>query len=113
MRTHTTSVEIESAPEHTFAFVADGGKLPLWAIGFANAVEPDDDRWLVTLASGERLALRIDSDPTTGVVDYVMLPAPRQRGRVDPEELLFVHRVDALKHPASGSTSTSCAPAPT
>jgi hypothetical protein len=76
MRTHTTSVEIESAPEDTFAFVADGGTLPLWAIGFAKAVEPDGDRWLVTLASGERLALRVDSDPATGVVDYVMLPAP-------------------------------------
>jgi hypothetical protein len=76
MRTHTTSVEIESAPEHTFAFVADGGKLPLWAIGFAKVVEPDGDRWLVTLASGERLALRVDSDAATGVVDYVMLPAP-------------------------------------
>jgi hypothetical protein len=76
MRTHTTSVEIDSAPEDTFAFVADGGKLPLWAIGFAKAVEQYDDRWLVTLASGERLALRVDSDPTTGVVDYVMLPAP-------------------------------------
>jgi hypothetical protein len=76
MRTHTTSVEIESAPEHTFSFVADGGKLSLWAIGFAKAVEPDGDRWLVTLASGERLPLRIDSDAATGVVDYVMLPAP-------------------------------------
>jgi hypothetical protein len=76
MRTHTTSVEIESAPEHTFSVVADGGKLSLWAIGFAKAVEPDGDRWLVTLASGERLPLRIDSDAATGVVDYVMLPAP-------------------------------------
>jgi hypothetical protein len=56
--------------------VADGGKLPLWAIGFAKAVEPDGDRWLVTLASGERLPLRIDSDDATGVVDYVMIPAP-------------------------------------
>lgn len=46
------------------------------AIGFAKAVEPDGDRWLVTLASGERLALRVDSDPATGVVDYVMLPVP-------------------------------------
>jgi hypothetical protein len=30
----------------------------------------------VTLISGERLPLRIDRDPATGVVDYVMLPAP-------------------------------------
>jgi hypothetical protein len=76
MRTHTTSIEIDSAPDRVFAFVADGTKLPLWAIGFAKAIEPADDRWLVTLASGERMALRVESDAATGVVDYVMLPAP-------------------------------------
>jgi hypothetical protein len=41
MRTHTTSIEIESS--HASAFVADGGKLPFWAIGFAKAIEPDDN----------------------------------------------------------------------
>jgi hypothetical protein len=76
MRSHTTSIEIESLPAQAFAFVADARKLPVWAIGFAKAIEPDGDRWLVTLASGERVPLRIDSDAKTGVVDYVMLPAP-------------------------------------
>ncbi len=75
MRTHTTSIEIATPPANAFAFVANGEKLPLWAIGFAKAVERDGERWLVTLASGERLPLRIDSDVATGVVDYVMLPA--------------------------------------
>jgi hypothetical protein len=42
----------------------------VWAIGFAKAVEPDGDRLLVTLASGERVPLRIDGDAMTGVVDY-------------------------------------------
>ena len=76
MRTHTTSIEIDAAAPDTFTFVADGAKLPLWAIGFAKAIEPTGDGWLVTLASGDELPLRIDSDPATGVVDYVMLPAP-------------------------------------
>jgi hypothetical protein len=76
MRAHTTSIEIESRPATAFAFVADGGRLPVWAIGFAKAVEPDGDLWLVTLASGERVPLRIDSDVRTGVVDFVMFPAP-------------------------------------
>jgi hypothetical protein len=76
MRTHTTSIEIESSPANAFAFLADGGKLPLWAIGFAKAIEPDAQNWIVTLASGARLPLRIESDPATGVVDYVMLPTP-------------------------------------
>jgi hypothetical protein len=76
MRTHTTSIEITAAAADTFAFVADGSKLPIWAIGFAKAIQPDGDGWRVTLASGDQLPLRIDSDPATGVVDYVMLPAP-------------------------------------
>jgi hypothetical protein len=76
MRTHTTSIEIETSPSDAFAFVANGEKLPLWAIGFAKAIELNGDHWTVTLASGERLPLRIDSDPASGVVDYVMLPAP-------------------------------------
>src|SRR5262245_52712867 len=76
MRTHTTAIQIETSADAAFAFVADAAKLPVWAIGFAKAIEPDGDGWVVTLASGDRLPLRIDSDRTTGVVDYVMLPAP-------------------------------------
>jgi len=34
-----------------FAFVADPDNLPRWAPGFASAVRPDGDRWIVT--SGE------------------------------------------------------------
>ena len=76
MRTHTTSIEIESSTADAFALLADGAELPRWAIGFAKAIERDGERWLVTLASGERMPLRIDSDPATGVVDYVLAPAP-------------------------------------
>ena len=76
MRTHTTSIRIKTSTDAAFAFVADGASLPVWAIGFAKAIEPTGDGWLVTLASGDRLPLRIDSDPATGVIDYVMLPAP-------------------------------------
>lgn len=75
MRTYTTSIEIAAPPQDAFAFVADPLKLPVWAIGFAKAIEPDGDGWVVTLAGGERMPLRIESDPATGVVDYVMLPA--------------------------------------
>jgi len=76
MRTHTATIHIDSAPASAFEFLADGEKLPVWAIGFAKAIERDGDRWTVTLASGERMPLRVDSDPRTGVVDYVSLPAP-------------------------------------
>jgi hypothetical protein len=76
MRTHTTCITLQSPPETAFEFVADGEKLPVWAIGFAKAVERDAGGWLVTLASGERMPLRIDSDARTGVVDYVSFAAP-------------------------------------
>jgi hypothetical protein len=76
MRTHTATIEIRTAPERAFAFLADAARLPAWAIGFAKAIARDGDGWLVTLASGERLPLRVDADPATGVVDFVSLPAP-------------------------------------
>jgi hypothetical protein len=75
MRTHTTSIQIAASPDDAFAFVADPCKLPMWAIGFAKQVEPDGEHWLVTLASGDRMRLRIDSDPGSGVVDFVLMPA--------------------------------------
>lgn len=76
MRTHTTSIHIQVRPAKAFEFLADGAKLPVWAIGFAKAIESDGEGWTVTLASGDRMPLRVDSDPATGVVDYVSLPAP-------------------------------------
>jgi hypothetical protein len=77
MRTHTTSISIAAPATDAFAYLADAETLPVWAIGFAKAIERDgDDRWLVTLASGETVPLRVDADPATGVVDFVSLPAP-------------------------------------
>ena len=77
MRTHTTSISIDAPATDAFAYVADAETLPVWAIGFAKAIERDGDgRWLVTLAGGGTLPLRVDADPGTGVVDFVSLPAP-------------------------------------
>ena len=74
MRTHVAAVEIAAPAEAVAAFVADGAKLPTWAIGFAKATERDGDGWLVTTAGGERVPLRIESDLASGVVDYVLAP---------------------------------------
>ena len=76
MRSHTTAITVAAPPERSFAFLVDAEKLPVWAIGFAKAIERTDDAWLVTLASGDRMPLRVDSDAATGVIDYVSLPAP-------------------------------------
>ena len=77
MRNHTTSITIDAPPHDAFAFLADAERLPIWAIGFAKAIgRAGEDQWLVTLASGETMPLRVDADVATGVVDYVSLPAP-------------------------------------
>jgi hypothetical protein len=77
MKTHTASIALQSPPARTFEYLSDANKLPVWAIGFAKAIEPAaGDGWLVTLASGEQMPLRIDGDPATGVIDYVLMPAP-------------------------------------
>ena len=76
MRTHVASIRIAAPASAVTAFTADGAKLTIWAIGFVKAVAPDDERWLVTTASGDRLPLRVVVDEATSVVDYVMEPAP-------------------------------------
>jgi hypothetical protein len=76
MRTHTATIEIQAPPERAFSFLADPERLPVWAIGFAKSIAREGDAWVVTLRSGERLPLRVDADPATGVVDFVSLPAP-------------------------------------
>jgi hypothetical protein len=76
MKTHTASIALQSPPARAFEYLADADKLPVWAIGFAKAIEATEGGWLVTVASGERMRLRIESDPATGVVDYVSMPAP-------------------------------------
>jgi hypothetical protein len=76
MKTHTTSITLTTPAERAFAYIADGENLPHWAIGFARAIERNGDGWIVTLASGARMPLRIDADTATGVVDFVSLPAP-------------------------------------
>jgi hypothetical protein len=76
MRSHSTSITIDAPAHAAFAFLADAERLPVWAIGFAKAIERAADGWVVTLASGERMPLRVDADAATGVIDYVSLPAP-------------------------------------
>lgn len=76
MRTHTTSIQIASAPATTFGFLADGETLPKWAIGFAQSIERAGEDWVVTLASGHAMPLRIHADRRSGVIDFVSLPAP-------------------------------------
>lgn len=75
MRADTQTVTIDVPPERVGAFVADPRNLPRWAVGFARDVRHEDGRWIVTSAQGD-VALRVDTDPRRGTVDFVMAPAP-------------------------------------
>lgn len=75
MRADTKTISIDAGPEEVFRFVADPAHLPRWAVGFAKAVRRDGERWLVMTGAGE-VAVRVRADPASGVVDFVLSPAP-------------------------------------
>jgi hypothetical protein len=81
MRADTRTVSIQAEPAKLVDFLADPRNLPRWAVGFAKGVRQDgDQRWIVETGGGD-LPLRIDADRTTGVVDFVMSPAPGVEAR--------------------------------
>ena len=75
MRSDTQTISIESPAANVLAFVSDPGNLPRWAIGFARAVRPNQDHWVIETNSSE-VPLRVQADERTGVVDFRMTPAP-------------------------------------
>jgi hypothetical protein len=75
MRSDTKSISINAAPEKVLAFLADPQNLPRWAVGFAKAVRKENGRWWVTTGGGD-VAVRIESEKRSGVVDFFMSPAP-------------------------------------
>jgi hypothetical protein len=75
MRANTQAVSIETAPRRVVEFLKDPQNLPKWAVGFAKAVRRDDNRWVVSTASGE-MGIRIEADRDSGVVDFWMSPSP-------------------------------------
>jgi hypothetical protein len=75
MRADTRTISIDVGHHEVFDFLADPRSLPRWAVGFARSIREQDGRWLVATGGGE-IPLRIDADRRTGVVDFVMTPAP-------------------------------------
>lgn len=75
-RHDTQTIQIETDPSQVVPFLADGANLPRWAIGFAAAVRPSGDRWVVTTHAGAEIDTRVVADESTGTVDFVMTPAP-------------------------------------
>ena len=75
MRADTKTISIDASPRDVTRFLADPANLPRWAVGFAKAVRRENGGWKVETAGGE-MALRIDADTATGIVDFVMSPRP-------------------------------------
>lgn len=74
-RSDTRSVTIEAPPRAVFRFVADPRNLPYWAVGFCRSIRRDEqDRWLVTTASGE-IAMRYETNEPAGTIDFRFSPA--------------------------------------
>lgn len=80
MRADTKTVSIDAEPAKVLAFLADPRNLPRWAVGFAKAVRPAGAGWIVETGGGD-LPLRVDADPRSGVVDFVMTPTPGVEAR--------------------------------
>lgn len=76
MRADTRTISIERGAPDLFRFVADPENLPRWAIGFARAVRREGDGWVVTTGGGADVAVRVLADAASGVVDFVLVPAP-------------------------------------
>jgi hypothetical protein len=118
MRADTQTISIDAPPSRLIDFLADPNNLPRWAVGFAQSIRHDNDRWVVQTGAGE-MAVRIDAHPGTGIVDFWMSPAPdaemAARSRVVPRgshseyiftqfqapgmnDAIFARNVAALKH---------------
>lgn len=79
MRSDTKSISINAKADKVVAFLAEPQNLPRWAVGFAQSVRRDGDRWVVKTGAGE-MSIRIVAEPRLGVVDFFMSPAPGIEG---------------------------------
>jgi hypothetical protein len=75
MKADTQAVSIQSPAAKVARFLADPANLPRWAVGFAKSVRSDGGRWFVRTGAGE-MAVRIVADEKSGIVDYLISPAP-------------------------------------
>lgn len=75
MRSDTQQVAISVDHRQLFAFLADPGNLPKWAVGFCRAIRQDGDRWMVQTPQGE-VAVRYVTHPSLGIIDFLLSPGP-------------------------------------
>jgi uncharacterized protein YndB with AHSA1/START domain len=75
--TKTRSIAIAASPQTVFDLVGDPSSLPKWAPGFARAIRPDGDHWIVENDQGEaRVIVRTSREH--GTVDILSADDPTQ-----------------------------------
>jgi hypothetical protein len=79
MKADTKTISIHATPDEVVDFLSDPMNLPRWAVGFAESVRLDGDRWIVTTGNGE-MGVRIVTERRAGVVDFFISPAPGVEG---------------------------------
>lgn len=75
MKAHTSAVTIEASAADVVEFVANPAALPQWAVGFAQAIRREGDRWIASTARGE-VGVRYAVDYELGTVDFYLAPSP-------------------------------------
>lgn len=75
MRSDTSTVSIDAPASRVVDFLKDPRNLPKWAVGFAKSVRQTPTGWVVVTGGGE-MAIRLDGEAATGIVDFWMSPAP-------------------------------------
>lgn len=74
-RAETRTVSINAPPDAVLGLVGDPCSLPRWAPGFASAVRPDGDHWLIATDQGEtRITVRVSREH--GTVDLLAAANP-------------------------------------
>jgi hypothetical protein len=71
MKSKTISVAIAAAPFAVYEFASNPENMPKWARGFAKAVTPAKDGWVVETAQGS-VALRFVERNALGVLDHIV-----------------------------------------
>jgi hypothetical protein len=66
----TRSIAIDAPPAAVLDVIGDGARLPEWAPGFAPAVRPDGDLWVIDTGDSE-LKVRLRVDRESGTVDIL------------------------------------------
>lgn len=77
-RTETRTIEIAAPPDAVLSVVGDARRLPEWAPGFARAVRPDGDGWIVDNGDVE-FPIRLRVAAEFGTVD-ILAPTEPPRG---------------------------------